>query len=357
MSNLLQNIFESILFFILMLGLNYFVYYGVLFHFGIYWPYILLISMIIAVMFPFSQLIERRKPNSISRLIYVISSVILGFTFYLLFLIIALLVVEAFIALPEPLTTILILLFTLCITAYSIFSALNIKEKVVKLSFNELKSPLRIAHISDVHVGSINTISFLKKLVSRLNNINVDLVVITGDLGDGSRLIKKDSFEPFKDLNMPIYFVTGNHDAYSGLNNIYAALNNANVIILNDKLESFREDVEIIGINFSMGDQFKEILNEFPPNKDKFSILLHHLPTGWDISRKNNVNLQLAGHTHAGQFYPMNFIVKLVFPYLKGLFQEGDDYLYVSAGTGTWGPPLRSGSSSEIIVFELEPKK
>lgn len=357
MSNLLQNIFESILFFILMLGLNYFVYYGVLFHFGIYWPYILLISVIIAMMFPFSQLIERRRPNPISRIIYLISAIILGFTFYLLFIIIVLLVVEAFVPLPEPLTTILALLFTLGITGYSIFNALDIKEKHVKLLFEELKNPLKIAHISDIHVGSINADSFLRKLVHKLNNINADFVVITGDLGDGSRLIKEDSFLPFKNLNMPIYFVTGNHDGYSGLDNVYVALNNANVIILNDKLESFRDDVEIIGINFSMENQFKEILNEFPPNEDKFSVLLHHLPVAWDISRKNNVNLQLAGHTHGGQFYPMNFIVKLVFPHLKGLFQEGDDYLYVSAGTGTWGPPLRSGSSSEIIVFELRPKK
>lgn len=357
MSNLLQNIFESFLFFILILGLNYFVYYGVLYHFGIYWPYILLISVIIAAMFPFSQLVERRKPNNISQVIYIISSVILGFTFYLLFLIIFLLVIEAFLVLPEPLTIILILLFTLGITVYSIFNALNIKETTVKLSFDELKTPLKIAHISDMHVGSINTNSFLRKLVKRLNNIDADFIVITGDLGDGSRLITKNSFKAFKELKMPIYFVTGNHDGYSGLNNVYAALNNVGVIILNDKLESFRNDVEVVGINFSMENQFQEILNEVSPSIDKFSVLLHHLPTGWDISRKNNINLQLAGHTHAGQFYPMNFIVKLVFPYLKGLFQEDGHYLYVSAGTGTWGPPLRSGSSSEIIIFELKPKK
>ena len=357
MSELLQNIFESLLFFILILGLNYFVYYGVLYHFGVYWPYILLISAIIAIMFPFSQLVERRKPNNISRIIYVISSVILGFTFYLLFLIIPLLVVEAFLVLPEPLIVILVLVFNLIITVYSIFNALNIKKKIVKLSFNELKSPLKIAHISDIHVGSINADSFLKKLVEQLNNIDADLIVITGDLGDGSRLITENSFESFKKLKMPVYFVTGNHDGYSGLNNVYNALNNVGVIILDDKLESFRDDVELVGINFSMEDRFQEVLDEVSPDSSKFSVLLHHLPTGWDISRENNINLQLAGHTHAGQFYPMNFFVKLVFPHLKGLFQDDDDYLYVSAGTGTWGPPLRSGSSSEIIVFELEPKK
>lgn len=357
MGNLLQNIFESILFFILILGLNYFVYYGVLFHFGVYWPYILLISAIIAAMFPFSQLVERRKPNSISRIIYIISAVMLGFIFYLLFLIIVLLVVEAFVTLPEPLTVILVLIFNTIITVYSIFNALNIKETFVKLSFNELKSPVRIAHISDLHVGSINTDSFLRKVVQKLNNTGADLVVITGDLGDGSRLINENSFEPFKELKMPIYFVTGNHDGYSGLNNVYSALNNANVVILNDRLESVRDDLELIGINFSVDDNFSEVLKEFPPKNDKLSVLLHHLPTGWDISRKNNVNLQLAGHTHSGQFYPMNFIVKLIFPYIKGLFNEGDDYLYVSAGTGTWGPPLRSGSSSEIVIFDLEPKK
>ena len=358
MDNLLQNLIEATLFFVLLLGLNYFVYYEILFYYGISWKITLFSSSIIALLFSLSQLIERYKPNIVSKELYLISSIFLGFTFYLLFFVIALLIIEFFVVLPEPLISNIILALNGVLTLYSILNAKIIKEKVVKLSFKQLKHPIKIIHISDVHIGSIYGENFLKKLVKQINNVGADLLVITGDLADGSRLITENSFKPFKKLDMPSYFVSGNHDGYSDLYKVFNALNNANINILNDNLELIRDDVELIGLNFSMQkNKFNEVLTKVSPNIDKLSILLNHEPKDWDISRENNVNLQLCGHTHGGQLYPMNFIVKIMFPYFKGLFQKENDYLYVSEGTGTWGPPLRLASSSEIIIFELKPKK
>jgi hypothetical protein len=82
---------------------------------------------------------------------------------------------------------------------------------------------------------------------------------------------------------------------------------------------------------------------------------MYHLPSEWEAAREKGIDLQLSGHTHHGQFYPFNLIVKLVFPYFGGLYKKGKDHLYVSAGTGTWGPPMRLGSRNEITVIELEP--
>lgn len=115
--------------------------------------------------------------------------------------------------------------------------------------------------------------------------------------------------------------------------------------------------LQVIGIPYSIQRNIlDQLLSHLAFDKNLPTILLHHLPSQWDSARIHGIDLQLSGHTHHGQFYPFNFLVKYMFPFWRGLYQKGNKYLYVSAGTGTWGPPMRWGSRNEITVIDLIPK-
>ncbi|MBU4534674.1 MAG: hypothetical protein KKF16_02320 [Euryarchaeota archaeon] len=131
------------------------------------------------------------------------------------------------------------------------------------------------------------------------------------------------------------------------------ALNFAGIEVINHDFVVFN-DLQIIGIGYYMQRKMLgPLLSQLDFNRDIPSILMHHLPSEWEYTWENDISLQLSGHTHHGQFYPINLLVRLIFPYFKGHYKHGENYLYVSAGTGTWGPPLRWGSRNEVTVIDL----
>ncbi len=221
---------------------------------------------------------------------------------------------------------------------------------------------LRIVQLSDVHVGPTIGRSFVEKMVATANSLSPDLVAITGDLVDGSVANLGKHTEPLKDLQAAIgrYFVTGNHEYYSGADEWIDEMGRLGIPTLRNesvRVERNGHSFLLAGVTDHRADQFGD-----PPDlrralrrrkEGEEVVLLAHQPREIDEAKKQDVGLQLSGHTHGGQFWPWNWAVYLVQPVVAGLARFGRTQIYVNSGTGYWGPPMRLGTQSEITLITL----
>jgi len=212
---------------------------------------------------------------------------------------------------------------------------------------------LRLAHISDVHIGSRQP-GFLRRVIARVNRQNPDYVLITGDLID-FRGITRAALEPLATLAAPTYFIIGNHERYVDLDDICERLESLGVVVLRNRSVSVGP-LQIVGIDDADArDQVRKQLAALDPEAGQFRILLYHRPDGAEDAAAWGAHLMLCGHTHNGQIVPFNYLVRRFFPRILGEYRIGQLKLYVSPGTGTWGPVLRLGSRSEIGMISLSP--
>ncbi|MEW6010701.1 MAG: metallophosphoesterase [Euryarchaeota archaeon] len=343
-------------FFIAYLTLNYFILSTLNSIFSLVNNYILYSLIgIFSISFPLSMIIGQRHAHIVIRTLYTFSVTWLGIALFFLWGFILLGIIQLWIQIPLKLSVLLLTSLVLIITIYSGVNAYYFHQKNIKIPLKNLKNPVRVLQLSDIHVGSVRNTGYLKRLITKIEEIKPELVLITGDLADGSSPIHQESFKPFKSLKMPIYFVSGNHDTYVEWSKVKEALNFAEIKVINHDFVVFK-GLQIVGIGYCMQRKMLgPLLSQLEFDRDIPSILMHHLPSEWESARENGISLQISGHTHHGQFYPINLLVRFIFPYFKGLYKNGESYLYVSAGTGTWGPPLRWGSRNEVTVIDLIP--
>ena len=233
---------------------------------------------------------------------------------------------------------------------YGYLNAKNVSIKQLKFSHSKIKKKLSFVFLSDIHIGSNNS-KILKKIVLLINQQNPRFVLIGGDLIDSSSF-KIHDLDEIKNIYAPIYFVTGNHEYYIEDSRKHLnSFKNQNIKILDNK-SVLEEQINIIGLsdNLKKDDKIKIFDNLFNP--DYFNLLLVHQPSIWN-SLKEKANLTLSGHTHNGQIFPFNFLVKIQFPQIYGVYSHLKNYLYVSSGAATWGPKIRIGSKNEILNIEL----
>jgi predicted MPP superfamily phosphohydrolase len=209
----------------------------------------------------------------------------------------------------------------------------------------------RFVHISDVHVGSRSG-RFLRRVVARVNRLEADGVLITGDLIDFAD-ISEQELGSLGQLRFPAYFIIGNHERYVDVDAICQRLTNLGIRVLrNESIEVGH--FQLVGIDDAEPKtQVGRTLPYLPPVADRYRILLYHRPDGARDAADWGAHLMLCGHTHNGQIVPFNYVVRRVFPRICGLYRIDDLHLYVSQGTGTWGPILRLGSRCEIGLIEL----
>ncbi len=230
----------------------------------------------------------------------------------------------------------------------------NLKEVTIPLP--NLEQELRVVQLSDVHLGTVLQEHYLEKIVEKTNSLDPDVVLITGDLFDGSRELSDEDLKPLNELQAPVYFVTGNHDVYYGLDLMTSQLTKTKVKVLRNQVENLL-GIQIIGVdNPPEGQELGSShtpLSNLSWDVHKPTVLMYHMPSNLEEASARGINLQLSGHTHHGQIFPFTLLSKIFFPMNAGLFQEGNTTLYVSEGTGTWGPPLRIGTRSEITLIKL----
>jgi uncharacterized protein len=241
----------------------------------------------------------------------------------------------------------------------------NVKVELGKLP-KELAG-LRIVQLSDIHIGPTIGRSWLAGIVGRVNALEPHVVVITGDLVDGSVEALREHVAPLADLRAKygVYFVTGNHEYYSGAESWVEELTRIGIRVLRNERVSIGEGAasfDLAGVDdwgaggYAKGhgpDLAKALAGR---DASRELVLLAHQPRQIFEAATAGVGLQLSGHTHGGQVFPVTMLVRLQQPFVAGLDRVGDTQIYVSRGTGYWGPPMRVGAPAEITLLELFPR-
>ncbi len=266
--------------------------------------------------------------------------------------------------LPSPLYTLLIpLAVAAAVFGYAFFEARDVRTEKITIASEKIPAgsvPLRIVQISDVHVGLIIRDSRLNRVLEKVKEARPDLLVSTGDLLDG----QVDQIEVFAKKFVEInprygkYAIMGNHEYFAGFAPAREFIRSAGFTLLRGEGKEVAGGlINLIGFDDPTGKAFglyRAISDEYVRNNfsdRKFTIFLKHRPVVNDFP--NGFDLQLSGHTHKGQIFPFNFIVQALFPMDGGFYKIRNAFLYVSRGSGTWGPPLRFFSPPEVTVIEL----
>ncbi|MDZ7936878.1 MAG: metallophosphoesterase [Rhodoferax sp.] len=232
-----------------------------------------------------------------------------------------------------------------------------------------------MAQISDIHVGPTIKTLYLQRIVDRVNSLGAHMVAITGDLVDGSVAELGHHIQPLTQLRSKhgTFFVTGNHEYYSGAHGWIAALRQLDIRVLmnehvvithshthHDGPDPTHATMVVAGVADYTAHHFDESHRSDPqaalaqaPDNAAFKLLLAHQPRSAEAAELAGFDLQLSGHTHGGQFWPWGYFVRFQQPFTAGLHRLGTLWVYTSRGTGYWGPPKRFGAPSEITLLRL----
>ncbi|MFC1616393.1 metallophosphoesterase [Patescibacteria group bacterium] len=316
------------------------------------WIYGLIFLLTISL--PLTTVIEKFVPNIFTRILYTIAALWIGIMFLLFSILIIYEIAKLFISINTRIAGFSILGLVIILTIVSVITAFFVRVKYLDLEIKGLEEDLQIVQLSDMHMGTIRNSAYLNGIVERINEIDPDVVVITGDLVDGTAPLHEDMFKSFEKLSARIFLVSGNHEVYEGNDKIYKLFDKSKITVLDNEIVQF-DGIQLIGVAFSESrTHLKGQLAELDINKDIPAILLYHPPLEYETAKKAGIDLQLSGHTHAGQIIPFNLIVNLFYPKTNGLYDLDGMHLYVNPGTGTWGPYMRLGSLNEITVFNIK---
>lgn len=298
-----------------------------------------------------AAILERTFANTLTKIFYNIAAMWMGVGFLLFCCLGVFEIVNLIFSLPKSICGWTVLAVTFILTVYSMINASRLK--VVSVDIDAPVS-MNIVQLCDIHLGSTST-AFLSGIVETTNALYPDIVVITGDLLDSHRPLTAEALAPLNSFTAPVFFVTGNHEDYFGIEKAMALISTTKVKPLRNETAEFR-GINLIGIDHSHNsNQVAEQLRLLSPDPAKYNILMYHCPQGLEAASKSGIDLMLSGHTHSGQIFPFNYFVRLKNPYIKGLYRNGVCSLFVSSGTGTWGPGMRLGSYNQIVLLRLSP--
>ena len=250
-----------------------------------------------------------------------------------------------------------------------------VRSAVGPISVRRVEVPLRrlgrghdgvtFAQLTDLHIGPTIGKRHLEAIVQSTNALAPDIVAITGDLVDGSVEQLRDAIAPLAELRarLGVYFVTGNHEYYSGARQWVEELTRLGIRVLRNE----RVEIAYNGMTFDLagvddhsadrypaeghGENLGQALRDRQP--DRLVVLLAHQPRTVLEAARFGVDLQLSGHTHGGQIWPLGVLVRLQQRFIAGLHRHANTHIYVSRGTGYWGPPMRLGAPAEIAQIVL----
>ncbi len=245
-------------------------------------------------------------------------------------------------------------------------AAREVAVKPVRVALARLPKGLDglvVVQLSDIHIGPTLGREFLEEIVRQTNALLPDVIAITGDLVDGSVALLREQVAPLAGLRARhgVFFVTGNHEYFSGADAWIAELTRIGVRVLRNERVELRVGEDVIDLA-GVDDPTARRLDGHGPDLDRALagrdqarelILLAHQPKAIFEAAAKGVGLQLSGHTHGGQLWPWRYLVYLQQPYVMGLHRHGEAQIYVSRGTGYWGPPMRVGASAEITKLTL----
>lgn len=298
-------------------------------------------------------------PDALSRFMYNAGSVWMVFLLYMVLALLLFDIIRLFI--PSLHGT---FWYSLAIvTAVLVYGNINYRNpKVERLEMAVDKGfaagRLRIVAVSDVHLGHGTGVKALHKYVDLINSQSPDVVVIAGDLIDNSitPLLKHPFDKELARLSAPVYMVPGNHEYISGIDRCEEYLAKTNVVMLRDSIVTLPEGVQIIGRD-DMSNPDRLALEKLLAYADPAmpSIVLDHQPYGLSHADSLGVDIQISGHTHAGQIWPLNLLIDRMYEQGYGYRKWNNAHIWVSSGLSLWGPPFRIGTSSDLAVIDVVP--
>lgn len=339
----------------------------------------LIIYIVLSVSFIAGRFLERVMINWLSSLLVWIGSLWLGaMVYFLLFTLLFDLIrlVNFFIPFyPQFISanynqTKIILLLCATVIVFIVVTAGYINARTPRLKNIGIKIDKRselnritLAVASDIHLGTIICKSRVEKMVSLINSINADIVLLPGDIVDEDLgpVIKQNLGEILRKIKSRygVFGITGNHEYIGGAEAACRYLEEHGIKMLRDGFTEVK-GIYIIGREDRSIKQFsgktRKPLIEIMQYADKTKplILMDHQPVKLTEAETNGIDLQLSGHTHHGQLWPFNFITKKIYELSRGYKLSGSTHYYVSCGAGSWGPPVRTGNTPEIISLEIE---
>lgn len=321
--------------------------------------YLVLFSICTGLIRCVPMFFEARKSTSFGRLLSTIDGVWMWASLMFLIDIVAIYLIKMFATIPNWLIYILLAIVPV-VGVYNYYHAhkLVVNEEILKI--DNLTQDINIVHLSDVHFGSVRHKDIIHQIALKLKELDgsCDIAIISGDLADGSSVVEINDFNELKDVKMPIIFTPGNHDFYIGIDNIVEACRNAGMIVLDNDNFEFK-NLNIYGLTYSFDDiempDIDEIKSKINPNL--VNIINYHVPYQWEEFSSLGFDIQLSGHTHGGQFYPVVNFAWLLFKYNMGLFKNNyGNYLHVTTGVGSMDTPMRWGTDSELVILKLRKK-
>ncbi len=319
----------------------------------------------LSVSFILSSIIESYYNNLATRIFYRISAVWLGFLLYLMMAeIVFYVVLAALLPFGVSLHVItfigkVLLGLALLVTVYGLFNARRMTVTALKLKLDGLPEAWKgrkAVWVSDLQLGQVYGRQFSQSVVDKINGLDPDIVFVGGDLYDGVKVDLDDVIAPFRAMHPPLgtYFINGNHEEFSDNTKYLEAVRRAGMKTLVDESVDI-DGLELVGVDYGSTitrSVFKTILSRLTKNKDKCYMLLKHSPSHVKAAEEAGISFMISGHTHHAQMAPLNMLTSLIYnKYDFGLRKSGKMVQYTSSGVGTWGPPLRVGNKSEIVLI------
>jgi predicted MPP superfamily phosphohydrolase len=372
------------IFFTVYTALNYYVFirgWQALGSFAYLRPYYLIVFILVAYGYVFSKLFYKFLPPLAYDIWLGVGAIWFAFLVYfilaLLFIDIIRLFDSWFHFLPASIqnnyeqTKKITALVVIAVVGLIVFLG-NLNKRDITVKTLELQFPkgdgklseINIVAASDLHLSPIDGERLLSKIIDKMESLNPDIILLAGDIVDDKAEIleQRKIGESFKRLNPKygIYTINGNHEFINGVNASVEYAEHLGMKVLRDEFELIDSSFYVVGREDSTMFQFagrhrntlKQIIETMETNHPM--ILLDHTPYKLEEAQKNNIALQLSGHTHHGQIWPANIITGLIYEISWGYKKKGNTHYYVTSGAGTWGPPVRTGSKSEIVNIKIK---
>lgn len=329
------------------------------------------VVFLLSISFSVSMMLARTFENAFTSNFYYFACVWMGTVFWLFIAVILGVLIQNIFPNIYFLKNILPKLFILSafvLSAYGLYNAHNTKVVESDIYIDNLPSAWegrRALFIADTHYGNIHTTRQARTDAKEINAINPDILFVSGDFFDGP---KKDLFQFtdfYKNVNPKLgkYLASGNHETYAGLPASIKALEEGGFVIADNKNINI-EGVQVVGVPYVAStknpldeEKTKQLLDEKVFNKNIPSILIKHVPISTQVMADANVSFAFFGHTHKGQMWPVVYIEKSLFgKHFYGFTDIGNTKFYTTSGVGSWGPPQRIGSNSEMLLVTFHKK-
>lgn len=344
-------------------------------------PYYIIVFVLVAYGYVFSKLLYKFLPSLVYDIWLGVGAIWFAFLVYFILFLAGLDIVRLlesfFHFLPnffydnyeqtKKITAIVVISLVGLIVFLGNLNKRDITVKSLELAFPKgdgKLSELNIVAASDIHLSPIDGENLLEKIVVKMNSLNPDIIILAGDIVDDKAevLEQRNIGGSFKRLNPKygVYTINGNHEFINGVDSSVRYAEHLGMKVLRDEYvlidSSFyiigREDVSMNSFTGRKRKSLKEIMSSI--NSDHPKILLDHTPVKLNQAEEQGIDLQFSGHTHHGQIWPANIITNMIYEISWGYKKKGSTNYYVTSGAGTWGPPVRTGSKSEIVNIKIK---